>query len=70
VDGSNFGLANILGVLEGVVEDSLAGGSCDKLDALDDAIDNDVLDAGVFAFGVFSNQDRVDIVVGGFVAGD
>lgn len=28
-----------------------------------------MLDAGVFAFGVFADEDRVDIVVWGFVAG-
>lgn len=37
---------------------------------MDDAVDDYVLDAAVFAFGVFADEDGVDIVVGGFVAGD
>ena len=35
-----------------------------------DAVDNHVLDPGVFSFGVLSDQRDVDVVVGGFVAGD
>jgi hypothetical protein len=70
VDDAYFGLADIEGVLECVADDSLAGGSCYELDALDHAIHDDVFDAGVFAFCVFSDQDCVDVVVGGFIAGD
>jgi hypothetical protein len=70
VDGGDFWFSDILGILEGVTEDSLAGISCDELDALDDAFNDYVLDTGVFALGIFSNEDCVDVIVGGFVTGD
>lgn len=70
MDGSDFWFSNILGILEGVAEDSLTGVSCDELDALDDAVDNYMLDTGVFTFRIFSDEDRVNVVVWGFVASD
>ena len=69
VHGADFALADVFGVLEGEAQDALGGGAGDEFDALDDSVDDDVLDPGVFAFGVFADQDRVDVVVGGFVAG-
>lgn len=68
VDGADLGSANVLGILESVSADTLAGLSCDQLDALHDAINNDVLNAGVLALSVLSDQDSVDIVVWGLVA--
>ena len=62
--------ADILGVLEREPQHALRGRAGDQFDALHDAVDDDVLDAGVFALGVFADEDRVNIVVGGFVAGD
>ena len=37
---------------------------------MDDAVDNDVLDARIFALGIFTDENGVDVVVGGLVAGD
>lgn len=63
-------LADALGVLEGEAEDTLGGFAGDELDALDNTVDDDVLDAGVLALGVLSDEDGVDVVVRGLVAGN
>ena len=63
-------LAHILRVLECELQHSFRGFLGDEFYGLDDAVDNDVFDARVFAFGVFADEDCVDVVVGGFVAGD
>ena len=70
VDGAHFLAANLLGVLECEAQDSLRRLACDELDALHYAVDDHVLDTRVLALGVLTDQDGVDIVVGGFVAGD
>lgn len=70
VDGADLLAANVLSVLEGEAEHALRGLPCDKLDGLDNTVDHDVLDSGVLALGVLTDQDSVDIVVGGLVAGD
>jgi hypothetical protein len=70
VDDTDLLATNGLGVLEGISEDTLGGLAGDELDALDDAIDDDVLDAGVFTLGVLSDQDGVDAIVGGLEARD
>lgn len=70
VDDADLGAADGLGLLEGEAEDALRGLAGDELDALDDAIDDDVLDAGVFTLGVLTDEDGVDTVVGGLEAGD
>jgi len=70
VDDADLFLARGDGVLEGEAQDALRGLLCDELDGLDDAVDDDVLDARVLALCVFTDQDRVDVVVGGFVAGN
>jgi hypothetical protein len=57
-------------VLEGKAQDSLRGLTGDELDALDDSINNDVLNSRVLALSVLSDQDGVDVVVGGLEAGD
>ena len=69
MDDAHFPLADVFGVLERVAEDAFRGGFGDEFDALDDAVDDDVFDARVFAFGVLADEDEVDVVVGGFVAG-
>ncbi len=66
----HFSLADVLGVLEGEAQDAFRGRSRDQFDALHDAVDDDVLNARVLAFGVLADQGDVDVVVGGFVAGD
>lgn len=70
VDDADLGLADVLGVLEGEAEHALAGLAGDELDRLDDAVDDDVLDAGVLALGVLTDEDGVDVVVGGLVSLD
>ena len=70
VDDANLGLANVLGVLEGVAEHALGGLAGDQLDRLDNTVHNDVLDARVFALGVLTDEDGVDVVVGGLVSLD
>lgn len=62
--------ANVAGVLEGISQDALRGLAGDELDALDNAVDDNVLNARVFSLGVLADQDGVDIVVGRLVAGD
>lgn len=66
--GTHLSSSDVFGVLEGKFEDALGGCSSDELDALDDAIDDYMFDARVFAFGVFTDENGVDVVVGGFVA--
>jgi hypothetical protein len=63
-------LVDRLGVLEGEAQNALGGLLGDELDALDNTIDNDVLNTGVFTLGVLTDQDSVDTVVGGLVAGN
>lgn len=70
VDDADLGAANRLGLLESESEDTLGSFAGDELDALNDTIDNDVLNAGVFTLGVLSDQDGIDIVVGGLETGD
>ena len=69
VNDANLGAANGLGVLKGEAKNALGGLAGDELDALNDTVDNDVLDAGVFTLGVLTDQHRVDAVVGGLEAG-
>ena len=63
-------LVDGLGVLEGEAENALRGLLGDKLDALNNAIDNDMLNTRVFTLGVLTDKDSVDTVVGSLVAGD
>lgn len=59
-----------LGVLESEAKNALAGLAGDELDALNNAINDDVLNARVLALGVLSDQDGVDVIVRGLEAGD
>jgi len=68
VDNADLLAANGLGVLEGESEDTLGSLASDELDALDNTVDNNVLNTRVFTLGVLSDQDSVDIVVRGLVA--
>ena len=70
MDRSDLSLPHILRVLKCESEDPLGGPLGDEFYALDDSVDDYVLDAGVLAFGVFPDKHGVDVVVGGFVAGD
>ncbi len=66
----DFPPADRFGVLKRESQDALAGLASDELDALNHAVDHDVLDPGVFAFCVLSDEDGVDIVVWRLVARD
>jgi hypothetical protein len=70
VDSADLLPANVAGVLEGVSQDALRGLAGDKLDALHDAVNHDVLNARVLSLSVLADEDRVDIVVGCLVTGD
>jgi hypothetical protein len=70
VDSTDLQLANVLGVLEGETKNTLTGVPGDKLDALDDTVDNGVLDTRVFTLGVLTDEDSVDVVVWGLVTSD
>ena len=70
VHGADLLAANLLGVLEGEAQDTLAGRAGDELDGLNNAVNYHVLNARVFALGVFTDQNRVNAIVGGLVADD
>lgn len=63
-------LVDGLGVLEGETQDALGSLLGDELDALDNTVDNDVLNSRVFTLGVLTDEDSVHTVVGGLVTGD
>ena len=70
VDHTDLLLVDRAGVLEGETKNPLRSLPCDKLDALHHTIDNNVLNTRIFTLGVLTDQDRVDVVVGGLVAGN
>lgn len=70
VNNTDLLLVDITSILECVSQDPLGSSSCDELDRLDDSVNDNMFDATVFSFGIFSNQDGVDIVVGSLVALD
>ena len=70
VHDANLLLVDGLGVLEGEAQDALRGLLGDELDALHNTIHNDVLDTRVFTLGVLTDQNSVDAIVGGLVAGN
>lgn len=70
VDDADLLLVDGLRVLEGEAEDTLGGLLGDELNALNDTVNDDVLNAGVFTLGVLTDENSVDVVVGGLVASD
>ena len=50
--------------------DTLGLGPCDNFEGFDDARNGLVLQAGIFALGVFSNDAEIDVVMSSLVAGD
>ena len=68
VHGADFALAHVFGVLKGEAQHALRGCPGYEFDGLHDAVNHHVLDAGVLAFRVFTDEHGVDVVVGGFVA--
>lgn len=57
-------------VLESISQHTFGCFPGDELDALHNAVNNDVLNAGVFSFCVFTDEHRVYVVVGRFVTLD
>jgi hypothetical protein len=70
VDNADLAPVDILCILERIAKHTLGGLTCDKLDGLDHTVKDHVLDTGVFALSVFSDEDGVDIIVGRFIALD
>lgn len=65
VNGSDLASAILLGVVESVAGNTLAGLKGNELDALNHTVHDLVLDTRVFSFGVFTDQNSVDVVIGG-----
>ena len=70
VDNANLLAADLSGVLESEPQDTLASLTGNELDALDDTINYDVLNSGVFTLSVLTNENGVNTVVRGLVAGN
>ena len=60
----------LLCILEGVFGHPRGSLSRDELDALDDPVDDLMLDARVLALCILADGDHVHVVIEGFVAGD
>lgn len=70
MDNADLLLVDGLRVLESETEDTLGSFASDELDALHDTVDDNVLNTGVFTLGVLTDENSVDVVVGGLVAGN
>jgi len=70
VHNANLPLVDGLGVLESEAQDALGGLLGDELDALHNTVHNNVLDTRVFTLGVLTNENSVDVIVRGLVAGN
>ena len=66
----DLSFAHVFGILEGVSQNSLRGCPCNEFDALDDAVDHDVLNPRVLPLSILSYEYSVDIVVRGLVTRD
>ena len=62
--------SHILSILEGESQNPLRCRAGNEFDALHDAVNDNVLDARILALGVFTDKNGVNVVVGGFVAGN
>lgn len=65
---ANLELVDVVGVLECKSDNLLTGLFGDKLDALYNSVNHNVLDARVFSLGVLSDQDGVNSIIWGLVA--
>lgn len=61
---------DVLGVLEGESQNTLTGVLSDELDALNDTVNDDVLNTRILSLGVLTDQDGVDVVVWSLVTGN
>lgn len=57
-------------MLECESQDALRGLPGDQLDALHDPLDDNMLDARVLPLSVLTDQDGVDVVIGGLIPGN
>ena len=70
VHNADLLLVDRAGVLEREAQHSLGSLLGDKLDALHHTVHDHVLNPGILALGVLTDQDSVDIIVGSLVASD
>lgn len=70
MDDTDLALAHFLSILESEPKDTLRGFPGDELDALDDAINDHMLNSRVFTLSVLTDQDGVDVVVWCLVTSD
>lgn len=70
MDNANLVATNLLGMLEGESQNTLASLPGNKLNALNDTVNNDMLDTRVFTLRVLSDQDGVNIVICRLVTSD
>ena len=61
-------LSGGLSMLESEAQDTLRGFPSDEFNTLDNTINNDVLNSGVFTLGVLTDQHSVDVVIWGLVS--
>ena len=70
MDDADLLEADGLGMLESKAQNALTGLAGDELDALDDTINDDVLNARVLSLSVLTDEDGVDTFVWGLEASD
>lgn len=68
VNDANLLLARRLSMLESKAQDTLRSFPSDKLNTLDNTVNNNVLNSGVFTLRVLTDQHSVDIVIWGLVS--
>jgi hypothetical protein len=68
MDCADLKSIDLFSILEGESQYTLAGIPCNKLYALDNSIDDDMLNTGVLSFSIFSDQNSINIIVRSFVA--
>lgn len=68
VHNADLLLARGLSMLESEAQDTLRGFPSDELNTLDNTVNNNVLNAGVFTLGVLTDQHSVDVVIWGLVS--
>jgi hypothetical protein len=70
VDNTDVLLVNGLSILETEPQNTLGGSLGDQLDGLNNTVHNLVLNARVLSLGVLTDENGVDVVVGGLEARD
>lgn len=70
VDSRDSVATNAFGIVEGISCDAFRCLPCDKLNGLDNTVDDLMFNARIFSFSILSDEDSVDVVVGSFEAGN